>query len=509
MQQVSSAFTAEEIDNTRSIANSLLISWKKESTLGAITFTVGVSVIGSNDVIGINPGVIGSPGNYKYFDETSYLLSLGYERSLSLPTGGMTKAFAEAVLDNTSNRFTPRYSGGNSELFTAILPRRPFIISGGFDFEGIDQVIPQFSGVLNRQPNVSARNKTVSLIGEDYIGYFENKYLDHESMFTGLRTDEVMENMLLNMGLSTSQYDLDIGLNLIPFGLFEKGTKYDQIFNELAESENGQFYQDEEGKFRFNNRQHWTQSPYDEVSRIIYTAQVIEDEIPDEDHIINVVEINSSPRSKQPNQILFRLALPVEILSSEVLEMFINFDDPVLEITGQEFIAFENEDSSGSQITVTQVSVDKFAKAAKYRLSVPTSGYLTQMTVYGRPAKVSKDIYYRAQDDSSVTAFEERPYRIENDYIQSESWANSYAQMILNDFSDPENIKTIHIRAMPSLQLGDLISWQGRHWRIFGIKGYMSQSDGYLQDLNIVQSNTVKYFTIGVSLIGETDKIAP
>src|SRR3990167_4969708 len=109
MQSVVSGWTAEERDTVRKIAHNLQVSWKKETTIGNRTFTIGVSTIGGNDVIGINPGAVAGPGAYKYFNETDYVTELEWERGLSMPTGGLSKAMAGATLDNTSGRFTPRY----------------------------------------------------------------------------------------------------------------------------------------------------------------------------------------------------------------------------------------------------------------------------------------------------------------------------------------------------------------------------------------------------------------
>ena len=63
MQVVDSAWTAEAHDSVRKIAHNLLVSWKKEDTLSSQTFTIGSSTIGGDDVIGANPGAIGSPGS--------------------------------------------------------------------------------------------------------------------------------------------------------------------------------------------------------------------------------------------------------------------------------------------------------------------------------------------------------------------------------------------------------------------------------------------------------------
>lgn len=522
MQSVSGAFTAEERDSVRNIAQNLQISWKKESTLGNRTFTIGVSTIGGNDVIGINPGAIGSPGNYRYFDESDYVKSLAWEQGLSMPLGGLAKGLAEVELENTTGRFTPRYAGGSSELFTSILPRRPFIINAGFEVDGIEQTIPQFSGILTRQPEVQLRERTAKLVGADYIDFFQNRYLDQEVMSTGFRVDEIYETMLSNLGLSTAQYELDTGINVIPFALFEKGTRYRDIFHQLAESENGHFYQDEEGKFRFENRQHWDGSPHDTVSRIIYTAQVIDSEIPDEDHIINAIEIQTPIREKQPAQTIFNLPslTGIEISANSSIIKFFEFEDPVLALTdptnggaNSYFVANTLEDETGTNLSssITFTNLGTFAKAVKYRITntSSTTAFVTQLVLSGRIAKQTGDLYYRDIDSSSVTAYEERPLRIENPYIQNLDWARSYAAMIFRDYSEPEKLQMITIRAVPSLQLGDMISWQGRYWRIFNKRLRMSASEGFVQDLVLLQREITTYFRIGISTIGGSDQIAP
>lgn len=509
MQDVSSAFTAEERASARHVASNLLVSWKKETTLGGRTFTIGVSTIGDTGFIGINPGAVGSPGNYRYFDESDYVTQLAWERRLNMPLGGLVKGLAEATLENTSGRFTPRYGGGSSELFTAILPRRPFIINAGFNVDGIDATLPQFSGILTRQPEVLSRERSVKLVGADYVDFFQNRFLDHEAMVTGMRTDEIYEDMLQSMGLSTGQYSLDPGINVIPFALFEKGTKLVDIFNGLAQAENGHFYQDEEGIFRFENRQHWDSSPHNSVSRIVLTGQVIDSEIPDDDHIVNVVEIRSSPRSKQPRQTLFKLASPVEVLPSKRTEIFVDFEDPVLAVDTITITTNIQEDGSGATANIWLDDSDIFSKAAKLIFKGTQAGFVTSIEIFGRPARVMNDIYVRAVDDSSLTAYEERNIIIDNDYIQSEDWASSYAQMILNDLSDAGRLQTVTVLAMPSLQIGDLVSWQGRWWRLYGIRSRLSAGEGFIQELDLLQRDVLSYFRIGISTIGGSDQIAP
>lgn len=523
MQSVDAAFTAEGRSSVRNIAHDLRVSWKNDSLLSNRTFTIGVSTIGGNDIIGVNPGAIGSPGNYRYFDESDYVLSLGWERGLHLPTGGLSKAMFEATLDNTSGRFTPRYMGGASELFTAIEPNKPTIINAGFNVGGVDITLPQFAGLIHDQLEVNQRSRQARIRGYDYMDFFEGRYLDHEVIFTAKRTDEVMTTLLTGtLGMSTAQFDLDYGINIIPFGLFERGTKMSTLFHQLAEAENGHFYQNESGIFKFENRQHWDTSPYNAVQQVVYTAQVLDAKAPDDDHLINVVEISSRIIQKQPLQTI--LTLPslsfLTVPAGGDLEQFFEFQDPVLALTDPSsggansyFVANDTSDGTGTDLTssITFTNVGSFAKAVKYRIhnSSTSIAYVTQLVLAGRVAKHTSDLYYREADDSSVTAFQERSFRIDNPYIQNESWAASYARMILNDFSDIENLQTITILAKPELQLGDLISWQGRYWRIFDIKTTLNASYGFIQELTMIQRTITTYFRIGISTIGGSDKIAP
>lgn len=491
------------------------MSWKKDFVSTYKAFTIGASSIGGADGIASDGGDISDFTNYRYYDETPRVIWMDYERSLNMPLGGLTKALADVTLDNTSRRYTPEYMGGNSELFTSILPRRPIIINAGFDHDGILDLIPQFVGILTEKPAVTRRGGQAKLKAADFNDFLQNRSLDQTVMFTSQRTDQVIEGILTDLGFATAQYDLDYGINTVPFGLFEKGAKYSDVIDKLVKAESGHFYQDDVGILHFENRQHWDQSPYNEVQQVLYTSQVLDAESIGDDHIINVVEVKAKNRAKQPTQQVWQSGLAIEIPANSSEEIFINFEDPVLEAfipTG--YLANTSENGTGSDVS-SSVSVqvfDVFSNAAKIRFynASSSTAYLTNVVVFGRPAKIVNDIYYREQRDLSVTAYEERPITIENDYIQDVSWARSLAGIILNDFASGENVQRLTIRAMPQLSLGDLISWQGREWRIFAQRTKMNISEGFIQEIDILQRTTKTYFRIGISTIGSpADIIAP
>lgn len=509
-----SNFQGEEIDTYRNIAHNVQVSWKKSYLPTYRPFTIGVSTIGGLDGIASEGAVVSDWNQYQYSDESNYVERIAVERELSQPIGGVNKALADVRLINTNGRFLPDYMGGSSELYTALVPRRPMIINTGFDFNGVYDTIPQFVGITTKSPIVNVKERTVDLAGADFIDFLQKADVADAAMYTSLRSDQVIENVLTDLGFATAQYDLDYGINTIKFGEFQPGQKFGDIIHKIVQAENGHFYQAENGKLRFDNRQKWTQSPYTSPVRVLGTSQVLEVNQEGEDQIINVVEVKSKPRSKASNELVWKLGQPITLNASGDTEVFVQFNDPIIQLyTPSIYKVYAASDGTGTDYTssVTVKRVDPFARAAKitFTNSATTVNYITQLELYGRPAKQSEEIFYREQDDSSVTAYEERVFSIDNEYIQDKSWAQSYAGMILRDYAEPGGIQTLIIRAIPELQLADMVSWQGRYWRIYGIKSKLSAQTGHIQELKLLQRTPATYFRIGISVIGGSDSISP
>ncbi len=529
MQSVSDAFSVEEVDSVRKIAESVQFAWKKSLLPSIRLFTIGVSLIGGVDTIAGSSGANSLWTKYQYTDESTNLLSLSYERGLNLPEGGLVKGIADIKLDNTSMRYTPRYAGGNAEIFTAVgLPGRPFVINAGFNYGGIDNTIPQFVGLTSKAPQIDSRDRTADFAGEDFIGYIQNSYVDKTAMFTAQRTDVLLASALANLGFSTAQYDLDTGINIVQFGLFETGLKWGDYIDQLVKAENGHFYQDETGILKFENRQHWAQYPYFNIQRVIATSQVINQLLPSTDHIINVVEVKGSPRDVTTDTEPIWGATGyagsgVVTLPVGDTEVWASYNDPIFSITtpvpngtiGQTsyYVANTLSDVTGSDMTpfVVLKSIVNFAQSSKMVFTNISGStiFLTTLEIWGRPARKTGDIYYKEKVSSSITAFGEQILTVTNDYIQDSTWAQSLAGIILHDFARPENITSLTIRAIPELQMGDLISWQGRYWRIYDIKIQIDPTVGFVQELMMLQRTIVTYFRIGVSTIGGSDIISP
>lgn len=513
MQTVPSGFTAEAKATSRQVAQSVQVAWKKDFRAGITFFTIGVSTIGGNDIIPGPAGIQSAWNRYLYENETDKVIAISVERSLREPVGGVSKALADVTLDNTSGRYLPDHLGGTSSIFTAILPRRPIIINAGFELNGVDQTVPQFVGVLRRSPKIDIRGRKADLAAVDFIDFLANKRMQQTAIYTDTDSDVLMQTFLTDLGFATAQYELDAGRQNIRFLLVEKDDVYLDVMNKLVEAELGYFWQNEEGKLIFANSIHWDSAPHNVPVTTIYTADVIEAVAPDEDHIINTAEIKAKPRAKQPNQLVFTLGASIEIGAGLSHELFVDFDDPMLEIDNPEYLANTAQNGSGTDVTssVTLQINGEFAQSAKYTLTNTTAAtaYITELTINGRPAKVTEEIYEQAKISSSVTAFEERRYTLDNDLVQSESQAETLAANLLLDYATPEKLQEITIKARPEIELGDMISWQGRHYRVWGYETGISASAGFVQRLKLLQKNVLTYFTIGTSTIGGPDVIAP
>ena len=517
MQSVDSTFTSEAKDSVRDIAQRVLISWKKNYNAAISFFTIGVSTIGSSDLIKGDNDQVGDWDKYDYNDETSRVISIGLDREMPQIWGGMRKTMADVVLDNTSGRFTREV---DDDIGTSLVPRRPLKIYTGFKYNGIDNNLMKFVGLTTKPPKVDTRRGIAELYANDFMDYLWNYEAEDSSMYSSSRSDEVIEDLLIDAGFATSQYDLDAGINIISFGIIEKGQKLGNIIQDITEAEGGQFYQDELGILRFENRQHWTVSPHNVVSMPIHTSLVIDKEEPMNDTIYNICEVKSSPLEKKEKQFVWGLQAPISIKANGKEEIWVDYDDPVQYVDTPQadgatsfYVANSQEDGEGTNKTsvVNLKSIDNFQKASKLVFENTSSQpiWLTELNIWARPIQVVKEILVREKDDSSVTAYGEKVLTIENDYIQDEGFARTVARMVVDDFGEPNNRLDLIIKAQPQLQLGDLVSYGGSYYYLYQIQEDLNASVGYIQTLKLIKRVINTYFRIGISTIGGIDKISP
>lgn len=529
MQTVTQDFTDKTRSSLRHLDWNCLISFRKQFDENITFFTIGESLIGGTDIIKGDSSVIQEWEKYDYEDYSSRVLSIEYTRESDPPVGAISLAYADIVLDNSDDIFT--ISNTSSPLYGYIANSRPVRLYVGYEDTENIQV---FVGMTEGLPVIDEKNKTARFHCIDFFRKIDTTLLTESVMLTNQRTDEAIQSILTSVGLLTSQSILDTGSVIIPFLYYPKGTRVGTALREIAEAELGGIYMDENGIIRFENRTNWNQNS--EVWSF-NPSNVLDMTSPDVTRVINSVEVFSNTRAVEANQKIFSSngALTFSdntniIPPNSSKEVFVNFQDadgdlPVTSsatplagiLSDSGFDSNTQSDGSGSSMNanVSITSVDLFATSAKYVFtnnSATNSAYITRLDVWGTPAKVQDNIYVIVQDQTSIEAYEEQPHKVENNYIQDYSAANSIAQRIISDRSEIDDQRTITVKGVPQLQIGDIIRYSdsksNETYFVTRINGILNR-DGFRQTLVVTKRTIVDYFTVGISSIGGVAQIAP
>lgn len=525
MQTVSSRFTQLTDGPIRPITFRVLFAFDKVYDSNIDFFEIGVSTIGGDDILKGTSNTIQEWDKYVYEDYSDRVLSIEWEREAEPPTSAITLATASIIMDNHDDLFTP--SNTASPLYGKILPKRPVRINAGFAGE----TIPQFIGLTDAKPEINEKNKTAKFTAMDFLKFMMEQPLDEELMYVDMRTDEIIQELLEGAGMTTAQMDLDTGSVLIPFAYFAKGSKRGEALAEIAEAELGNISMSEAGRATFQNRQNWS----DNTSSWTFNKQnTLERKAASSSDIINVVEVYSQARAVMAKQKLWETSSAIEIPANSSIDIFPDFkddygalpvttmDDPVYiaSATSSLYATNELEDGSGSPLNanVSLTSSDLFSTSAKLTFTnshATKSIFITQLEIFATPAKVQNDIYVRVQDDTSVgdrDGYEEYVKKIENNFIQDATAANSIGRIIVEDRGQDDDQYDLLVKAVPQLQISDVVTWDEPDnvddYFVTRISSTINTS-GFRQTVRTSKRTINIYFRIGISTIGGSDKIGP
>lgn len=456
-----------------------LIAWNR--IVNAETYAVvGSSLVGGFDIVkGSSDVSINEADSYYYFDETSKVIRLEYERHLLEPLGGASIAMADIVLDNTDLRFTPDY---NSTIGTALRPNRPMKIFIGFEVLGQVKTISIIEG-LTLQPKEDKIKRTVAITAYDFMKFLTEKPQE-TTIYTEQRSDQIITDILARAGVGSLNYQLDQGLNTIGFAWFEKGQTAGERIKKICEAEEAIFYQDETGILRFETRDKYSQHPYNTSVWTIEPDDIISWEQQLNSQIINRVIVKGAPRSVKGESEIWRDGIEEEVSAGSSLTIWAEFADPVSSITSPvdrtDFFAYTGAGGTGTDIT-DDVTIDltSFTKTAKLVINNGSASpaFINLLKLRGTPATVDYEIREVYEDGDSVTNYNEHQKEIENEYIDNRKFARSMAKNLVLRHKDPTGILRLKIRGIPQLQLRDQVRVKDQdlntytNYRVIGIQG--------------------------------------
>lgn len=503
MQTVPTQFDNLSKGDVRPLSWGFRASFPKDLDPAITFFTLDESLLDGPDVlspVGTDNILPWDQFDYDNYDER--IVSMEWQRERLVPYS-VTQAMADITLNNYDGYFT---RGSNSPIDQYLLPRRPVRIFAGFN----NINIPQFVGLSETVPIVDRTTRQASIHCMDFLTYLFDRSIDSTVMYENLKTDQILDNLLQELGLIPDQYSLDEGFNEVVFFYVEKGQKFGEIVKKLMEAELGSLYMDELGVIVFKNRLSETSG----VTKTFNSDNIIDYSIQGEDTIINVVEIKANIRKVQDRQVIFTLSEKPVIMDGTSL--FFQFQDPVTSMDDVEFFTANSlEDGSGTDLTsnISVTSFDLFSTSVK--VTFANSGadaFLTSLTLYGTPATAETKIYLPITDEPSIAQFEERIMTIENDYIQSNDAANSLALSILNYYKDYANTIELSVQGSYAQQLGDQIHVEidsiNADYRITKIVNIL-EGARFTQRLTARIYNIPAFFTLDVSILDGPDVLSP
>lgn len=518
MQTVNPSFVAQSEADVRRPYVRLLMSFDKEYDPDVGIFTLDSSLLDGPDLLAITGSdVIKEWDKYSYEDYTSRVIRVEWSSKVEMPDS-VAIAMADLVLDNHDGFFTP---GSGSVIDGLVRPRRPLRLYAGFN----GQVVPVFVGLTEKLPELDAGAGTATFHCVDFLDSLFNRPLDQTVMFVDKRTDEILAELLEMVGLLSGQYELDTGINTIPFAFFEKGSKFGDAARKLMQAELGRLYMDELGVIRFRNRIGFSNSSVHTFDNSNTVGRVRSTQ----DDITNVVEVRAKPRAVQDKQPLYQSSQTIVIQPGESAPVWGDFFDPVTSVD-EPSLGFANntsyyearltDDPEGTLVVsgVTTTAFDVFATSAKATVSNsnPFPVYLTAVELWGTPAKVvggeDNEIYVREQNDESVEAYDEHVRTIENDFIQSESEAVAVATMVLFRQSEYGSTYDLDVKGSPAYQIDDMITVNdgvesGGHI-LLGQENQIEIGRPYRQTLTVTYVKPLTFFVLDQSLLDSSDVLA-
>lgn len=335
---------------------------------------------------------------------------------------------------------------------------------------------------------------------------------------------------------------MDVGLQFIPVAWYAANTALYEI-KTACEAEGARFFADNEGSLNFWNRQHFNNNPeFQESKHQFQFNRMFDLEYPnDQGSIINKILVKLNPRKVVASaEEMWRYGFAPSIPAGATRVIWASFNDPAPTTVGgiiepvatTDYLGNTAQDGTGSDKTAQLeiLEFNRFTTGAKITIRNNDGGsvFLFMLRVRGTPAKTAADTAdvksseneIRLENTTSIAKYGERPaggLTIENKYLANEDDATTLAQSILDSNANPLDRVILKARAIPQLNLGDMITVVNEDtansllMRIMAMKLTMSE-DGFDQEIHarsVTSVESLSYFTINESAIEGTDVISP
>ena len=462
------------------------ISFSKQRNPDTAWFQLNQSQLNGTDLLTSdmeNPIQLWDTYEYSYLKER--LIGASFTRSVEFPYN-VQSCIADFDLNNYDRLFsyTEDENDNLSPIAKYILPKRPCRLYLGFKggglapiFVGLTQGLPEYEGEMDEVAKFTAM---------DFLSEIGEMSLNEMVMMRNVRTDEVIVKILEQFGVDDSMYNLDPGLNVIPFVYFSTDKNAGNALRELVQAENGALWLDEQGIIRFQPRTSYVgKEPvmiFDETSIIKATPSRTTG-------IVNRVMITSEIREVQAFQTIFTgdnsngfnnsdaSQDPYRLPANSKTEVWVQFDDPIwtaettIELDGSpDHSNFTAVDLGGNPVTKNITATGELFPESMKISFTNTNNFAVSVNflqLFGEPAKQisGSPIEYEAVDDESVEVYGTQSLEIsDNKCFGNYKNIDNYASDILRKYSKYSPILTVEVKGNPALQLQDIITLDFRNY---------------------------------------------
>ena len=492
------------------------ISFAKDYDPSITFFTLDQSVLDGADILAAeetNPLQIWDL--YNYLNYSDRLVQLQLSRSVEFPYQ-VQIAQCDITFDNHDGYFT---HGSGSSIDQYNLPGRPCRIYAGYTGQG---AVPQLVGLTSQMPDINQGSRTADYHVDDFLSQICESSLSQVVDMRDARTDEVLAALVEQFGLTSSQYNFEMGSNTIPFVFFDVGQDAGEAIRKLVQAENGRFWLDELGILRFQAR-----GSFENTTAMTFDEYSIMDVRPSDDsQMVNRVRIEADIREVQEFQIVYTKSASGAGTSSNLWVVSHNFSntiscslqDPCYSVVNptlgrsSSVSWFTAKDSNGDPVTTGVSATSTLTSNALIVTFTNTNNFdveIDEMQLFGEPAKVVNRLEYEAYDDASVAEYGEHLLEItDNQFFQSDEQADLYARYMLYERANYNPVLEVDVKGDFSLMLGDIIELQSREYSgTYIVDGVNWEAGpGRLHTtLKVHQYNAPSYFTLDQSILDGTD----
>jgi hypothetical protein len=525
MQIVSDAFHEMAQNEIVPIDWDFRVSFDKSFDPNVTFFILDVSLLDGPDLLAPsedNPIMEWDKYSYKSYKDR--VIDLDWEREIDFPYS-VQSAIADITVNNFDGYFSPE---SGSPISSTVLPKRPIRLYAGFQTVG---VVQEFVGLTQGMPELDDPGKTATFSAMDFLSEMYNMSLTETIAMQNVRTDEVLSELFQQFGLNPSQYSLGYARNVIPFLFWERGKSAGEAFRQLMQAEMGKLWLDEQGIIRFEDRLYGVQTPV----MTFNDNNIISIRNTGDDEIINTVRITSNIRKVQSFQPIFTNARPEEEeipidsnsfivpASSTAFYPDASLNDPSLTATtptvgrktDTSWFTAVNANTGDPVTTNINITLSELRTNSYVMLFNNTNAFpvaITQVEVWGEPAKIVDSIRYEAYDEDSVEKYGQKILDIDNDFFGDYSNCDSFAEFVLDGYKEFASVIEIEAKGDPALQLGDVITVQtgfyNDDYKITKIITGMRPNE-MSQTITARKYTVRNWFILDQSLLNGPDLLAP